>query len=99
MPPPVSREQTPVREFGREELAAACRAHGLPAGPTTRRELIATLLASSGIDPAQSIPPTPLHHHDGLPRAGQIVRARHRQRLVEAVHEGDAGESARLVLV
>ncbi len=88
-----------LREFGREELAAACEAHGLPAESSARRELIEGLLASAGIDPAQSVPPAPLHNHNGVPRAGQIVRARHRQWLVEAIHEGELGESARVALV
>jgi hypothetical protein len=90
---------TLLREFGREELAATCKAHGLPAQSPARRELIEALLASAGIDPAKSVPPTPTHNHDGLPRAGQIVRARHRQWLVEAAHEGGPGESARVALV
>jgi len=88
-----------LREFGREELAATCKVHGLPAGSSARRELIEALLASAGIDPAQSVPPAPAHHHTGLPRVGQIVRARHRQWLVEAVHEGEPDESARVALV
>jgi hypothetical protein len=86
-------------EFGREELAATCKAHGLPAASSARRELIETLLASAGIDPTQAVPPGTVHPHDGLPRAGQIVRARHRQWLVETVDEGEAGESPRVALV
>src|SRR5262245_56030391 len=45
-----------LHEFGREELAAACKAHGLPAESAARRELIDVLLASAGIDPTQSAP-------------------------------------------
>jgi hypothetical protein len=37
--------------------------------------------------------------HDGLPRVGQIVRARHRQWLVEAVDEGEPFDSPRVTLV
>jgi len=87
-----------LREFGREELATACKANGLPAESSARRELIEVLLTSAGIDPAQ-LSPAPSHHHDGLPRAGQIVRVRHRQWLVEALDEGEADESARIALV
>src|SRR5689334_2720059 len=50
---------TLLREFGREELAATCKAHGLPAQSTARRELIEALLASAGIDPAESAAPAP----------------------------------------
>jgi hypothetical protein len=85
-----------LREFGREELTATCKVHGVPAESSSRRELIAALLASAGLDASQSVPPAPLHHHNGLPRAGQIVRARHRQWLVEDVHEGATDESARV---
>lgn len=88
-----------LREFGREELVAACKAHGLPAETPARRGLIETLLAAASIDLDQSVPPAPVRHHNGLPRAGQIVRARHRQWLVEAVHEGGPDESARVALV
>src|SRR4051812_3865878 len=62
-----------LREFGREELASACKAHGLPAESPARRTLIEALLASAGIDPAHSSPPPDTHRHDGLPRVGQIV--------------------------
>jgi hypothetical protein len=88
-----------LREFGREELAATCKAHGLPTESSARRELIEALLRSAGIDPAQSVPLAPTNHQGGLPRAGQIVRARHRQWLVESVDEGEPGESARVALV
>ncbi len=88
-----------LREFGREELASTCKAHGLPSESSARRELIEALLASAGIDPAQSLPPARVHHHNGVPRAGQIVRARHRQWLVESVDEGEPNESARIALV
>jgi hypothetical protein len=88
-----------LREFGREELAAACAAHGLPAESPARKELIEALLSSAGIDPAQSSPPAPIHDHNGVPKVGQIVRARHRQWLVEAVDAGEEGESACVGLV
>jgi len=85
-------------ELGREELAAACREHDLSEDSTSRRELIERLLAAAGIDPRESLPPPAPHAHDGLPRLGQIVRARHRQWLVEAVDPGAPDESARVSL-
>jgi len=88
-----------LRELGREELAAACKAHGLPAESAARRELIGVLLASAGIDTAQSTLPAPAHHDNGLPRVGQIVPARHRQWLVEGIDQGAPDESARVSLV
>jgi hypothetical protein len=87
-----------LRELGREELAATCKAHGLPHESPARRALIESLLAAAGIDPHQASP-VPAQRDDRLPRAGQIVRARHRQWLVEAVDEGHPGESPRVVLV
>jgi hypothetical protein len=88
-----------LHELGRDELAAACRAHGLRSESTARRELIETLLSAAGIDPAQSFPPPAVHHRDGLPRPGMLIRARHRQWLVEAVDAGEPAESARVSLV
>lgn len=88
-----------LRELGREELAAACKAHGVAGEASARRALIERLLVSAGIDPGKSIAPAPAPSRDGLPRAGQIVRARHRQWLVEAVDDGKPGDSARVVLV
>jgi hypothetical protein len=71
-----------LRELGREELAATCEAHGVASESTARRELIATLLVSAGIDPAHSVAPAPVQNQDGLPRSGQIVRARHQRELL-----------------
>ncbi|HXJ22696.1 MAG TPA: DISARM system SNF2-like helicase DrmD [Polyangia bacterium] len=91
-----------LRELGREELAAACKAHGLPAQAPARRALIEAMLVAAGIDPDLSFIPPPVTH-DGVPRPGQIVRARHRQWLVEAVQDGlDDGrpdDSPRVTLV
>lgn len=88
-----------LHEFGREELAATCKAHDLPAKSPARRELIATLLTTAGLDPSLSIPSPAMVSHDGLPRVGQIVRARHRQWLVEAVDEGQPFDSSKVNLV
>jgi hypothetical protein len=87
-----------LHEFGREELAATCLAHDLPSESSARRELIAALLESAGLDPSLSIRSPAFVSHDGLPRVGQIVRARHRQWLVEAVDEGKPFDSPRVTL-
>ena len=74
-----------LRELGRDELQAVCRAHGIPDHAASRRDLLERLLLAAGFDPKRSAPPLPSHHREGLPRAGQVVRARHRQWLVEEV--------------
>jgi SNF2 family DNA or RNA helicase len=88
-----------LRELGREELQVVCRAHGIPDDSASRRDLLERLTLAAGFDPKRSAPPPPDHHRDGLPRAGQVVRARHRQWLVEDVAPGQAGESALVRLV
>ena len=88
-----------LRELGREELQLVCRAHHIPDSGTARRDLIERLLLAAGIDPKRSAPPPPSHHHEGLPRPGQVVKARHRQWLVEEVHPGQGNESALVKLV
>ncbi len=88
-----------LHEMGREELLAACKANDIAVDSTARRELIAALLGSAGLDPSLSIKQPALANRDGLPRAGQIVRARHRQWLVEEVVEGLPFDSPRVVLV
>jgi len=93
------RLATILRELGREELQLVCREHGVPDGGTARRDLIERLLLAAGIDPKRSAPPPPSHHREGLPQAGQVVRARHRQWLVEDVAPGEGNESALVQLV
>lgn len=89
-----------LRELGREELQAVCRAHEIPdTGTTSRRDLIERLLVAASLDPKASAPPPPEHHREGLPATGQVVRARHRQWLVESVSPGEGGESALVRLV
>ena len=88
-----------VRELGSDELRAACRAHALSDEGRRRRELMERLLLAAGFDPSLSGPPPPEHHHDGLPRPGQVVRARHRQWLVEELELGEPHESALVKLV
>jgi Helicase conserved C-terminal domain/SNF2-related domain len=93
------RLPTVLREFGLEELRAACRRHGVAADGRSRNELLARLLVAAGLDPSRSVPPPPEHHHDRLPEPGQVVRARHREWLVEDVHPGGEHDSARVSLV
>ncbi len=88
-----------VRELGRDELRAACRAHTLPADARSRQDLQASLLKAAGFDPSRSVAPPPDHHADGLPAPGQVVHARHRQWLVERVTPGELGESPLVSLV
>lgn len=88
-----------LHELGREELIAACKASDLVVESSARRDLIAALLGSAGLDPSLSIKQRAFANRDGLPHAGQIVRARHRQWLVEEVVEGLPFDSPRVVLV
>ncbi len=91
---------TVLRELGRDELRLICRRHGLSADARSRNDLQARLLEAAGLDPERSIPPPPQPHLEGLPLPGQVVQARHRQWMVEEVHEGtEPTDSARLRLV
>lgn len=90
---------TVLRELGRDELRLICRRHGLPADDRSRTALQARLLEAAGLDPSRSVPPPPERHLDGLPQPGQVVQARHRQWMVEAVHHGGERDSARISLV
>lgn len=87
-----------LRELGRDELRAICRKFSLDGRSPDRSTLQARILESAGMNPERysAPPPTAL---DGLPTKGQIVHARHRQWLVDAVSEGEVGESARVRLV
>lgn len=88
-----------LRELGRDELRAVCRRHELPDEGRSRTELQARLLEAAGLDPSESIPPPRDQHVDALPKPGQVVQARHRQWMVEEVHPGGPGDSARVSLV
>ncbi len=80
-----------LRELGRDELRAVCRAFGLDVRHSTRLALQAAVLEAAGLDRrAASLPPAS-EWADGLPQVGQVVRARHRQWLVEEVHAGHGG--------
>jgi hypothetical protein len=71
----------------RDELRAACSAHGIDAAGRARAELAQRLLAAHGSK--DSIGPAPLFTGAELPRhyprAGDIAQVRHRQWLVERV--------------
>lgn len=88
-----------LRSLGRDELRAACRAHGLDDSGRSRPALMARLLATAGngatafstlsTSPSRRIRPEP----------GDIVQVRHRQYLVEeVVSPGDPEEATRAVL-
>lgn len=73
--------------LGRDELKAACRAHGLDDAGRARPLLAARLLRAHGT--AETVPPKPIFKAKEIPRyaprPGDIVRVRHRQWLVEDV--------------
>lgn len=85
-----------LRELGRDELRAICRNHGLDASPRGRNELQAQILQAAGV--SSSLPP-PSPEPSDLPQKGQVIHARHRQWLVEAVEAVEArrGEESPLV--
>jgi len=76
-----------VGRLGRDELRAACRAHGLDDASRSRPALMARLLEAHGA--ADSIPPAPMFGGAAavreVPVAGNIVRCRLRQWVVEGV--------------
>lgn len=89
-----------LQRLGRDELKALCRAYGLDDSGRARQQLAARLLAARGLeDGVESTPPTGLFagteatRH--MPQAGDIVRCRHRQWLVEeVVPPGETSELA-----
>lgn len=87
-----------LTELGRDELRQVCQAHGLSREGRARLELQERLLQAAGLDPQTASSPF-VPHLSGLPQPGQLVRARHRQWLVEDTIPGQAGESALVKLV
>jgi len=89
-----------LRSLGRDELRAACRAHGLDDSGRARPALMARLLAAAGR--ATSAVPSPLFPSSARrmrPEPGDIVQVRHRQYLVEeVVSPEDPEEATRAVL-
>jgi len=75
-----------LRSMGRDELKAACRAHGLDDSGRSRPSLAARLLEAHG--ETEGLPPATFGTGNGrryTPERGDIVRVRHRQYLVEEV--------------
>ena len=90
-----------LRALGRDELKAACRAHGLDDSGRARPELVARLLTAHGSDveapPAAFSPAGPPRQ---VPRDGDVALVRHRQYLVESVVPPDEpGHATRVALV
>lgn len=88
-----------LHELGREELMAACVSNDVHVESNARRDMIAALLGAAGLDPSLSIKLPAFARRHGLPRIGQIIRARHRQWLVEEIFESLPFDSPRLGLV
>jgi len=83
-----------LRSLGRDELRAACRAHGLDDAGRSRPALMERLLAAGdagavgAVGANASLPVSPFAAppaRRSLPEAGDVVRVRHRVYLVEEV--------------
>ncbi len=86
-----------VGRLGRDELRAVCRVLALDDRARGRAELAARIL---GTTPEALTPPRPPRDETGLPRAGDIVHARHRQYLVSEVTPGaQPGDATRVAMV
>lgn len=91
-----------LARLGRDELRAACKAHGLPEATRSRPALMGQLLQAHGA--ADSMPPVALFNgreaRRDLPEKNDIVRCRHRQWLVEDVRpSNDPGEATLVSMV
>ena len=90
-----------LRSLGRDELRAACRAHGLDDSGRSRPALMARLLEAADAADA-SLPVaafTTLPIGRSRPEAGDVVRVRHRVYLVEEVVASPLpGEATRVLL-
>ncbi|HEV7517051.1 MAG TPA: DISARM system SNF2-like helicase DrmD, partial [Thermoanaerobaculia bacterium] len=90
-----------LRPLARDELRAACRAHGLDDSGRSRPALMARLLEAADAADA-SLPVsafTALPIRRSLPEAGDVVRVRHRVYLVEEVVASPRpGEATRVLL-
>jgi hypothetical protein len=85
-----------LRELNRDELRAVAREHGLVADSSNLRQLIEAILETGGFDPAASVRPEAFVH-GGLPAPGQILSARGRQWLIEAVEPGNGPNDSPLL--
>jgi len=86
-----------LRILGRDDLRAACRAHGLDSSGRARRVLAERLLAAHGVDDLTSRPERPERLAGAAPEPGEVVQARHRQWLVERVEPASEPDQATLV--
>jgi len=95
------RFQDVLGTLGRDELKAACRAHGLDDSGRARPSLAARLLQAHGA--GDSIPPAPIFAAREIPRyaprPGDIVQVQHRQYLALDVEAPRAGGDPTLVLL
>ena len=89
-----------LRSLGRDELRAACRAHGLDDSGRARPALMARLLAAAGTETSAAVSPVLTSSaRRTRPAPGDIVQVRHRQYLVEeVVSPEDPEEATRAVL-
>ncbi len=82
------RLQDVLGALGRDELKAACRAHGLDDSGRARPALAARLLQAHGA--GDSVPPPPIFAAHEIPRyapsPGDIAQVRHRKYLALDVH-------------
>ncbi|MES1244266.1 MAG: DISARM system SNF2-like helicase DrmD [Acidobacteriota bacterium] len=86
-----------LRFLGRDELRAACRAHGLDDSGRSRPALLARLLEAAGETSTPAAASVPVRHV--RPHPGDVVQVRHRQYLVEETSEPSGpGEATRVVL-
>ena len=86
-----------LASLGRDELRAACRAHGIDDKGRARLELTDRLLAAAGLGSVQK---TTDRRKSDLPEADDIVQVRHRQYLVrEVVAAPDQGQQTLVKLV
>lgn len=85
----------------RDELRAACREHKIDASSRSRSELAGALLDAAGLPRGRDTIP-PIFEDVGardVPRRGDIVVVRHRQYLVEGVHNGIGPDATRVSLI
>lgn len=86
----------------RDELHVACRDHGIVVDSRSRLELVGALLDAAGLPRSRdTIPPiSAVAGPRDVPKRGDIVVVRHRQFLVDAVHEpATPAEATRVALI
>jgi len=88
--------------FVRDELREACRKHGIETPSRSRVELADALLDAAGLPRRRdTIPPLPAQTGArSVPKRGDIVVVRHRQYLVDAVHDPiEPTDATRIALI